>query len=112
MWRPLHKLPCIRKQKKMRRFEPQDIWGADSSYDGGWSIPDDDEVEYGSPEYYDMLGLLPEAVRDIEGAEYIEANGLKIGHASLQGHRYEDIMLFHANMYTAHCSMGDFNFMY
>jgi hypothetical protein len=46
-----------------------------------------DGIEEGSPEFYEMCGLLPYPVRDIEGAEYIEAHGLKIGHSSIQGHR-------------------------
>ena len=34
-----------------------------------------------------MYGLLPVAVRDVEGEEYVEKYGLKIGHSSIQGHR-------------------------
>ena len=34
-----------------------------------------------------MYGLLPTAVRDVEGEEYVEKYGLKIGHSSIQGHR-------------------------
>ena len=34
-----------------------------------------------------MYGLLPTAVRDVEGVEYVEKYGLKIGHSSIQGHR-------------------------
>ena len=34
-----------------------------------------------------LYGLLPTAVRDVEGEEYVEKYGLKVGHCSIQGHR-------------------------
>lgn len=57
----------------------EDIWDSDDEFGN------DEQME--AEEYLQLCGLLPKPIRDIEGAEYIEKNGLKIGHSSVQGHR-------------------------
>ena len=94
MWRPFHKTPspCANSSVKRKR-ENQGDWLSQ-----GNGI-DEDDCEYDdTQEYMAMYGLLSDPVRVVEGAEYVESSGLRLGHASIQGYRpaNEDAHLIHS----------------
>ena len=103
MWQPMHRLPSPGAlPKRFKKLHPSGEEGEEKGSYLSFHGDDVDGEHYSDADYLSMYGLLPEPVRNAEGAEWVEKYGIKLGHCSIQGKG----LAFASSSYTRSTTLG------